>query len=151
VLLRGAQDNTALPAYVRQVEDQVRVKGAVVKTEKELNTETDGGGDLTIYSKAGEPVKMILSIYLSNREAIETFYYYKGNLILCVNRSRYFRWDAEKEELDPANTSEQYEERYYFKNGLLACWLTIHDPRADDTYKVISRVMTRRLSGIKSE
>jgi hypothetical protein len=129
-------DDPALPAYVLQVEDRVRDQGAVVETTKDLETGTDGQGGLTVYSKAGKPVKMILEIGLSNHFVTETFFYNKGSLVLCVNISRFFKWDAEKQELDYQHTGKQYEERYYFKNGVLACWLTIHDPKSNETYKM---------------
>jgi hypothetical protein len=129
-------DDPALPAYVLQVEDLVRDQGAVVETTKDLETGTDGQGGLTVYSKAGKPVKMIVEIGLSNHFVTETFFYNKGSLVLCVNISRFFKWDAEKQELDYDHTGEQYEERSYFKNGVLVCWLTIHDPKSNETYKM---------------
>jgi hypothetical protein len=129
-------DDPAFPAYVLQVEDRVRVQGEVVETTKDLQTGTDGQGGLTLYSKAGKPVKMILEIGLSNHFVTKTFFYDEGSLVLCVNISRFFKWDAEKQELDYDHTGEQYEERYYFKDGVLACWLTIHDPKSNETYEM---------------
>ncbi len=128
----AADDDFGLPAYVSKIEHRVRANGAAVKTTKELLTGTDGGGEMTIYSKAGQPVEVIVSIFLSSYEFTQTFLYYKGTLVLVIKRHRSFKWDPKTETLDPGKTGKLKEERSYFKNGDLVCWLTIHDTLSDE-------------------
>jgi hypothetical protein len=124
----GASHSSAsdLPDYTAKTDEKTsqinRLPSREVK--KSLLTGTDGGGALSAFWYEGQIRHLKVTIWMSNRQIEENYYYEDGQLIFAASKQSFFFWDQEAQRLDPGKIAMSFEDRFYFVDGKLKQWNT---------------------------